>query len=79
VTGLGEVTPVGDWQRGTTPHQFQGRHFCGDADAWLNGIPFADRPGLELGADSVPLCCHALPYDVHVDLDACGCANVEES
>ncbi len=73
VTGVGEVTPVGEWVNGRCPPQFQGRHYCGTADAWLHGIPYADRPGLDLDGDNVPLCCRSKPYNVVLYVSACGC------
>jgi len=70
---LGEVRGLGAWVNGAGLPQFQGQHFCGGADAWLHGIPYADRPGLDLDDAGVPLCCKPAPYDVHLHVSACGC------
>lgn len=40
--------------------RLNGRHRCGDR-AWLEGITYADRPGLELDPTGMPLCCQAAP------------------
>lgn len=55
---VGEVLRVPGWVSGATDARNVGRHFCGSASAWLEGIPYADRPGLELDAEGLPLCCH---------------------
>lgn len=54
---IGEVRNRGAYSRGFPDHRYDGMHFCGDADVWLNGIPYAGRPGLELGPQGIPLCC----------------------
>jgi hypothetical protein len=55
---VGEVARVPGWVSGATDPRNVGRRFCGTAEAWLGGIPYADRPGLELGTDGLPICCH---------------------
>jgi hypothetical protein len=58
---VGEVLGRGPWFNGKPDSRYVGEHSCGSADVWLNGIPYADRPGLELEADGTPTCCHAPP------------------
>jgi len=70
---LGEQLPRGAWRRGDPLPQFQGRHFCGSPEAWLHGIPFAERPGLDLDVNDVPLCCKPEPYLLNLRVSACGC------
>jgi len=76
VAQLGEQKPRGAWSRGNQLPQFQGRHFCGSIDAWRNGIPYADRPGLALDAQGVPLCCKPVPYSAAIVGQCCGCGQV---
>ncbi len=54
---VGEVRRYGKFARGETPPQFDGKHLCGTPSAWLGGIPFADRPGLQLDPYGYPMCC----------------------
>jgi hypothetical protein len=58
---LGEVLGRGPWFDGKPDSRFVGQHFCGSPRVWLEGIPFADRPGLVLEPDGTPACCHAPP------------------
>lgn len=55
---VGEVRPRGKWCNGRADVAYDGQHYCGSADVWLNGISYADRPGLEVNEDGIPLCCH---------------------
>lgn len=59
---VGEVRGRRTWVSGKPVPGYQGMHFCGTGDAWLHGIPFADRPGLPIDAHGVPVCCKPLPY-----------------
>jgi len=58
---LGEVLGRGQWVDGKPNSRYVGQHFCGAPQVWLEGIPFADRPGLALEPDGTPVCCHAPP------------------
>jgi hypothetical protein len=58
---IGEVLGQGPWVNGEPNSRYVGQHFCGSADVWLHGIPYADRPGLVLEPDGTPACCHAPP------------------
>ena len=49
------------YYEGVTDPRLTGTHYCGDPSVWLEGIPYAARPGLELDATGMPLCCSALP------------------
>jgi hypothetical protein len=54
---LGELRRTGRYSKGKSDPRFLGDHFCGSASAWLNGIPYASRPGLVLGPEGIPICC----------------------
>lgn len=40
---VGEVLGRRAWVPGRLPGGQDGQHFCGDASAWQNGVPIADR------------------------------------
>jgi hypothetical protein len=76
--GLGEQPPRGAYTKGPLVPAFQGRHFCGRANTWLNGIPFAEAsPGLPIDGQGIPLCCRPLPYSVFINAYACGCSSTQ--
>lgn len=54
---IGEVRGAKQWTDGTPPSWALGQHYCGDADVWANGLPFAEAPGLLLDGDGLPQCC----------------------
>jgi hypothetical protein len=58
---VGEYRGRGAWLNGACPPQYTGTHFCGEVEAWQNGILYADRPGLPIGEDGYPSCCPHLP------------------
>jgi hypothetical protein len=72
---LGEQPPRGAYSKGLPVPAFQGRHFCGSEDVWLNG-QLSTAPPLPVDADGIPLCCQPLPYDLRLRVEACGCGNV---
>jgi hypothetical protein len=56
---LGEVYAIQyAYTKGHADPRLTGLHYCG-SQAWTQGILYADRPGLELDATGIPLCCSA--------------------
>jgi len=54
---LGEQRGRHRYNKGKPDPRQLGDHYCGTPEAWLNGIPAAARPGLELGPEGIPICC----------------------
>jgi hypothetical protein len=69
---LGEQPPRGAYSLGAAVPAFQGQHFCGSSDVWLNGQA-STAPTLPVDAKGIPLCCQPVPYDAHASVSACGC------
>lgn len=69
---LGEQPPRGAYSKGPAVPAFQGVHFCGSADVWING-QLSTAPPLAVDANGIPICCQPLPYDVTLYPSACGC------
>lgn len=64
---IGEVRGSLGWFSGARKPGLTGLHYCGSPEAWLNGIAYAARPGLEIGPLGIPPCCHPPPL-VFIDL-----------
>lgn len=72
---LGEQLPRGGYSKGRAVAGFQGQHFCGDEDVWLNGQD-STAPALPVDANGIPTCCQPLPYVVQGG-SICQCEQVE--